>query len=297
MRARLLLLAVFCACISAIRPVPAHAAGQLALTVSPVRIEIDVAPGQEVTRAVEITNASSSTVGLSASAVDFEAAGDSGKPRFVRAGRSEWSMSGWVRSAPNQFTLGAGETRKIEVGMRVPKDAEPGGRYAAVLFSSAPLPGAKTAIVASVGTLVLLRVTGRTTEAGSATLDAPRLVDGPPVNFGVRFANDGNVHVKPAGSVKVSRLWGGPVANLRIGGENVLPHSARAFQASWKDVPAFGAFVAEGALSYGTAGKNAPLGRTIFFVLPWRLLLAGIALFALGILVSLLVRRKPRVQE
>jgi hypothetical protein len=267
------------------------------LSISPVRFELEAERGKELIEEVELTNAGSRQVTVQTSTNDFVAEGDQGKPRFVPGNQYEWSLSNWIEVEPSSFVLEPGEKKKVQVSIRVPVDAEPGGHYAAVLFSSSPSSSTGTAVVTKIGTLFLLSVPGEIVESGSAALTVPRLWEKGPVSFTVMFKNEGNVHVKPVGTVKVSRLWGRQMAEFAAGGENVLPNSSRQFSAEWQDVPSIGIFSARAELSYGKTGHTTLSPAAYFVVLPWKLVLAGLAIFLFGAAFSVLTGKRKSKRE
>ncbi len=270
----------------------------LVLTISPLKFEFQAKRGETVVKEVTLSNSSGSRVSIKSGAKDFVAADEEGKPRFVSEQQSPWSMSRWIRASPARFELQPGERKKVKVIVRVPKDAEPGGHYAAALFSSAPSKGGQTGVVAQLGSLILLRVPGKTVEKGRvASLIAPRLVERGPTDFELKFKNEGNVHIKPKGKLEIRRLRGSEIAALDIGGENVLPKSTRLFAARWKKVPSWGIFMVQGELKYGAKEKIAASPRTILFVMPWRLILFVSAVFLLGLLLGLKTRRRKKTLE
>ncbi len=138
-------------------------------------------------------------------------------------------------------------------------------------------------------------VSGNITEAGKALLSGPRLTERGPIDFSIQFQNEGNVHIKPAGTVIISTFWGMQLAGLTVDGENVLPKSSRLFQVKWPDVPSFGIFTAQGNFRYET-NESASTPKFFFVVLPWKLILAGLAIFLLGLLSTRLLRRKRPVR-
>jgi hypothetical protein len=284
---------VACACLVPHLAANAQAPQQSAyiVTVSPVRLDLSADPGSEVTATVTVLNSSTASITLQSSASDFVAQDDGGKPQFVPADSSEWAMSRWVSAEPRSFTLGPSETASITVRVAVPTNAEPGGHYAAVFFESAPSPSGQTSVVAKVGTLMLLRVSGKIVESGRLALDAPWLIEPGRVGFAARFDNDGNAHVKPAGSIRVTRLWGGTAADLPAGGENALPKSTRTFDVAWRSAP-IGVYVAQATMRYGEGDKAVSSGKRYLVVLPWKTVLGGLAVFALGVGTALVIRRK-----
>jgi hypothetical protein len=273
-------------------PAAADSQGGLTLSVSPVRHELTAKKGQKLEAAMTVTNASSVALTLESSVKDFMADGEDGKPQFVPVESSPWSMSPWVKTKPAKVKLGPGEKQEVKILINVPKKAEPGGHYAAVLFSSVPDVKGQTALVASVGTLLLLDIDGPRVEQGAGELIAGRLHEPGPLDLSVRFENEGNVHVKPSGTIKVKPVVGGDVTEFEVGGENVLPSSARLFSATWEEPPTFGVFFTEASLSYGAGKQSAMTERRLLVVMPWKLVLAGLGLFGLGMLFARVRRRK-----
>lgn len=271
--------------------IAAEGAESYSVTVSPVRLDLSAAPGASVEATIVVSNSSGSAITLSAETVDFVSDDQSGKPTFVPTGASEWSMSPWVKTAPASFSLEPGEDATVTVTIAVPEDGEPGGHYAAVLFSSKPTAGGDTAVVAKVGTLLLLTVDGDINESGAATIAAPWIIAKGPLATTVSFVNNGNVHVAPEGFVIVRGLRGGEVERLAVGGENVLPSSSRTFAAAWKDVPVFGVYRVSAELDYGS-GKSAATDPRTVIVAPWPYILAGLVIFLAGLIPGLLLRRK-----
>lgn len=270
----------------------------LVLTISPLKFELEAKKGETVIKEVTLSNSSGSKVSIKAGAKDFVAAGEEGKPRFVSEEQSPWSMSRWIKARPARFELQPGERRKIRVIIKVPKDAEPGGHYAAALFSSTPSKGGQTGVVARLGSLILLRVPGKIVEKGRITsLIVPRLIERGPIDIRLRFENEGNVHIKPKGKLRIWRLRGRETAALDVGGENVLPKSTRLFETKWKKVPSWGIFMVQGRLKYGAKERFAASSKTILFVMPWRLILFVLTIFLLGLILGLMVRRRKKTLE
>ncbi len=257
-------------------------APEYALTVSPVRIELAASPGEQASTFVSVRNSGALPVTLQGAAADFLAQGEVGEPRFVPAGQSEWSMSRWVSSEPARFTLKPGEGRRVEVKIAVPRDAEPGGHYSAELFSTAPSDTGQTAVVAQVGTLLLLTVDGDVIHGGTAAMTGPRVVQKGPLPLGVRFQNVGTIHVEPKGEVMITRLWGAPVEAVGIEAQNVLPASARLLRATWAG-PGIGAYLVRAEMTFGSPARRIVSPERLVIVFPWGQVLMGIVLLALAI--------------
>jgi hypothetical protein len=134
-----------------------------------------------------------------------------------------------------------------------------------------------------------------------------------PVNFSVRLKNIGNIHTAPRGNIFISRV-GQEAALVEVNLEkgNILPGSERVFETSWEDgfphyIPKtengavvrdeegnttteltwnwadaaklrFGKYTAKLVMVYDNGERDVPLEQEVtFWVLPWRLILGGIA--------------------
>ena len=115
--------------------IPTYAA--INFTVTPIRYEFQIEPGESITATASIRNNGSSTVTLWTTASDFESRDYSWTPKIVR--RSELvfpdqQLSSWITLSDVSITLDAGEKKTIEFTIDVPADATPWWRYGAVLF-------------------------------------------------------------------------------------------------------------------------------------------------------------------
>jgi len=275
---------------------PVGSPGQ-GLEISPPVIELEADPGQTVTAAIRVRNVTRGELIAKGKADDFGAGADEeGKPRLLldETGATRFSLKYWVSGVPD-LRLAPQELKSTTVSIAVPANAEPGGHFGVVRFTAVPpeLEGTGVALSASVGTLILLKVSGQIkdqlslTEFGVTRQGKP----GPwfeygPLDFLVRVKNDGSVHEKPQGSVKITNMFGRQVANLKVNdkGGNVLPDSIRRFELAWSEKRLFGRYTAKLSLTY--AGNKKLDSTLTFWVIPWRLI--GLVLVGLLVLFFLL---------
>lgn len=283
-------------------------AGQ-GLEISPPTVELSVDPGSRHDFKVKVKNITSQTVVVKPSVHDFLARGEDGTPRFLideEVNDNPYSLKDWL-SKTGDLTLSPNQSRKINVSLRVPKDASPGGHYGLVRFN-AVAPGqtkdSNLNLSASIGALVLARVSGDIKpELKLADFYTARgeqrqgFFEFRPIKFVARIENTGNVHLKPQGEIVVKNIFNQTVASLVVNeqGGNVLPSSIRRFEQTLNSKPLFGRYTAE--LTLGD-GNNQTLGeKTSFWVIPYKLVaLALVALLAVILLIrGLLVRYERRV--
>ena len=296
----------------------------LALTVSPVKLEISGDPGEIVKGEILLMNEKEGTKTFYSSFENFEATGETGTPTFIPA---KEGLATWIE-AESQIILESGEQKKVSYEISIPQDADPGGHFAAIFWSASPpqaKEGGNVSIAAKLGVLVLLKVTGEIEEGvGIIEFSAENernFFSSLPVDFYFRFKNSGGDRVKPVGEITIKDAFGKIAAVLPVNESegNVLPQSIRKFEASWEKIQkdkngrldetkiennkngeekgffqelkkewrnfAFGKYTAELNLECGEEKTQASFS---FFIVPWRTLC--LAVFLLIILSLFLIK-------
>jgi hypothetical protein len=269
------------------------------ITVTPVKDEFTVNPGSTVVRTVRVINPISQTITLYPRVMDFTTDNDKGQPVFYtpKDRTSTYALSQWVTFSKPFIRIAPNEEERFEVTITAPVNAEPGGHYGAILFSTEEPKleedVSQVGVVGLVGTLLLATVPGDITEKLLLEdFDAPVFLIRPPANFSVRISNVGNIHSKPVGEIKIRNWSGNVVQTLKVneGNSNVLPESKRRFDNTWQfDWKTIGQFTASLALAYGSPEQQLAASRT-FIVIPLWLIIAIIALIL--IITSLIVSRR-----
>ncbi|MBU1146662.1 DUF916 domain-containing protein [Patescibacteria group bacterium] len=275
-----------------------------AITISPPVIEFDARPGDTIVDVLKLYNETAETQTLTGSVQTFKALNETGAPSFLSPEEAT-DLATWLKLDETAVTLASDERKDILFSINVPKDAEPGGHFAGVLWTpsaNSTLEGSGVGITVKTGTLVLVRVAGDVNETGRlASFTADRAsYNYLPVNFSVRFENLGNVHLKPVGVVEIKNLLGRKVTTLPINGDlaNVLPESIRKFDATWQKTEvtlgasewqrerenfAWGKYTATLLLDYGVDGQETS-ASLVFWVFPWRVTLFYLAIALIIIL-------------
>jgi hypothetical protein len=269
------------------------------LQISPALVELNATPGKTYTVTLHVTNVTASDLAYGTSADDFNAADETGTPHILLDSTlpSTVSIRSWIASiAP--FTLRAGKSQVITAQITVPTNAEPGGHYGVLRFSgSAPeLKDTGVGLSASAGVLMLIRVDGAITEKASLASffsetngTQSSFFESGPLTFVTRIKNDGNIHVKPIGSIELRDAFGGLVTTMPVNADksNVLPSSTRRFEAQYNNTWMFGLYTANLTLGYGTTGQ-AITSTISFWVIPYKLIL--ICLLVLATVIFILAR-------
>lgn len=266
-----------------IKSVFAQGAG---VKLSPVIMEEVVEPGQSIVREILIRNVLNESRMLYGEARDFVADGESGKPLFTDTNL----FSSWIDITSSGIEFGPREEKSISFRVTIPKEAGPGGYYAAVLFSTKPgkanidseEKGAAMTTSQQVGCLLLFRVKGEIFEEATIrefTTDKGLYSTPFKVDFDIRIENTGNVHVRPLGSINITNMFGKEVEKITFNepGSNILPSSIRSFENDWSGKFGFGKYKASLGLIYGTAvsqggqGNQSSVSEVEFWIIPWKI--------------------------
>ncbi len=285
-------------------------AGQ-GLEISPPVIELSANPGQTLTTNIRVRNVTKGELIAKGMADDFGAGSDeSGQPKLLldETGATRYSLKFWVQGVPD-LRLAPGELKTNTIKIVVPANAEPGGHFGVVRFTAVPpnLEGTGVALSASIGALILLKVSGTITEkvslaefSTSQTIQKGKdlvtkkgsFFEHGPVDFLVRVRNEGSVHEKVKGTIDVMSWTGKKVASVAVNdkGGNVLPDSVRRFEQRLENKQLFGYYTAKLELNYSN-GKTLT-GKIGFWVIPWKLILLGlVGLIVLWFILKIALRR------
>lgn len=286
-----------------------------AYIVDPNRQELSSDPGTAVSGQFNVINTSDQSQTFYVSVENFEAADETGNPKFVP---TQEGLAIWT-TVPASVTAAAHATATIPFKIAVPKDADPGG-YSAAIFAATQAPTTaqdNVSVGSRVGMLLLFDVNGNVTEGISilnfGTQGLHRFYSGLPIDFYYRFQNSGNDRIKPLGDVIIKNMLGQTTKILnanRVDG-NVLPQSIRRFETPWirdggfvnempMDLPtnpphlsffgnakeeltnfAFGVYTAHLNLAYGNTVQKSATATYTFFVIPWQLIIIVLVILIL----------------
>ena len=282
-----------------------------AMTITPVRYEIQGNPGDTLTKEMTIINDGSTTVKYYSSFANFEAQGETGSASFVTP---KDDIGTWMMT-DESVTLAPGEQKTVAFIVKIPKDAEPGGHFGVIFWGTAPENSngdKQVSVTAKTGLLVLLSVSGDVKQGGGLlsynTLDNKFWYNSLPVSFVYRFQNSGGDRLKPLGLIKIKSfgLLTTNKLNANEANGNILPNSTRKFNVDWvkykhpKDYVAptgvvkkffdtalyqwrnfaVGLFSANLNLTYGLDSQIVNK-KVFFFVFPWQMLICLIIIITI----------------
>lgn len=251
--------------------------------VGPGRTEVRVNPGETVTRYITVANRIAAGRAFSFSVEDMSGTAD-GSESIVLLGdqNGPYSLRDYISFPTESVTLDLNTRATIPVTISMPPDAEPGGYYGAVLvstFEASPEGsggGARSPMIARVGTLFFITVPGETDIEGelidvSTTNDQVWYQSGP-VDFNILFENRGSIHLNPYGEVRVTNLLGDEIGFVKLDPWFVLPKSLRVREVTWDREFLLGRYNFTVQINRGY-DDVVDVESFVIWVLPWKIVL------------------------
>lgn len=282
----------------AIVPPKVFAQDSAGVTIIPPKLELFANPGDTINESIRITNLSDVPQTYSIVVEDFRSTGEEGQVVLEETGMESYSLRSWIKPSAPAIVVQPNAEIVYPFSIIIPRDAEPGGHYASILFqigSDANTPGV-TSVKSRVGALILLRTSGNVVEdAVIESFDAPGFSQKGPVEFSLRVKNNGTTHIRPNGTIIVTNLFGKKVAEVPLSGLNVFPGAIRKMDTKWEKENLFGIYTATLVATYGQ--QNLPMtAATKFTVASYTgIAIMLIGIFAAYILIVSLTKGKGRI--
>ncbi|MDF2460668.1 MAG: exported protein of unknown function [Candidatus Saccharibacteria bacterium] len=279
---------------------PATAATVSSFQVSPPTSNYASDPGGTTKGTIKVTNLTDAPIAIRVTKENFVAKGEEGQIELVNDANPLYSLAPWFNVSLPEFNIPAKKTQEVGYTVGIPVNAEPGGRYGAIVFSTVPpkLPAGQSgaAVQQRIASIVFQRING----AANEELKVESFATGNsnyekgPVKFITRLKNTGNVHEKATGKIVIKNILGMKVDEIKLAEHFVIPGAIRKLQNDWpegKKKPfMFGYYTADLDATY--AGGKSLKASTSFTVIPWKTV--ALALIILLILVIFFWRTRKR---
>jgi hypothetical protein len=231
------------------------------VTVSPVFFDLSVNPGGTINDRIRVRN--NTTSPLTVNIEVRRLTGDEQGELTFNEDNNDGSLN-WLNFSENTLTLTPLEFTNIPFSITVPEDAAYGYYYTVNLTQkgvSQETTG--TAISGAVAVPILLNVRkdGAQAKLDINTFDVESYINETlPVNFDVKLANTGNVHVRPRGNIFISGMGKDNITVIDInpGSGAIIPNTTRLFKSEWND-----GFIVKEAVMEDGAPKLDKNGKTV----------------------------------
>jgi hypothetical protein len=239
--------------------------GRLDITVSPPVIELTAKPGEKVQEKFRVRNNLDTSIDLQLSVRRLTSDPTDGNP--IPEGTPTGEELKWVSFDKSEFTARPSEWQDITFTIDIPSSAAYGYYY---VFRITPKEDSEFESTGSrikgevlIVTLLNVKKDGATSKTELVSFKPKNgISEFLPVDFSVKLANKGNVHVKPRGNIFITRGGGKEIGILEVnpGVGSILPGGTREFDSSWTD----GFIVKEPVIEDGEVkldGKGNPVTK------------------------------------
>lgn len=268
--------------------------------VGPAKTDIVVAPGENKSFYLTVTNRLGVAKEFTVSFEDIAGSNDPAKGvTLLGADTGPYSLRDFVSLPVEKIVLEHGEQARIPVRISLPESAGPNGRYGSVVVSIVSEKAAdadvapRSAVVSRIGSLVLVSTPGEKELSSSlehfGTVGDKVWFARGPIELAVLYKNSGNTHVTPYGEIRIYNMLNQEVGAADIEPWYVLPQSSRLREITWNKSPLLGRYTA--VLTLYDGYTDVPVSATtVFYVVNWWSVgvVIGVALLA----VFLFGRRK-----
>ena len=279
------------------------------IKISPVRTDVQIAPGASKVVQVTITNLTGSSVKVSAIENDFIAGDENGTPALILDADKFAPTHSLKRfmTPIKDVVVPSQDSVTVDVTITVPKSAQAGGYFGAVRFAPvSPDGSSQVNLSPNAASLILLTVPGPTTEKLNLTnfeIQQKGAMGGffntsDDITTYIRFENKGNIQEGPFGKITVKNF--GKVVyeadfNVNQPRDQILPDAARRWTVPLKDLGAFGNYTVSATLTYGQKNQTVEVERTFWVIPLWAIFAAiGLVIFIIALIVFLVILGKKR---
>ncbi len=232
------------------------------ISVSPTLYELQIPRGQSFTDAIRVMNVGKAEITIKVYLSDFDFQVN-GNIRFPDAGTDKYSLADYLRLNPTTVDLEPGEEKIVRFTVTMPQDLE--GDYQGILFFqtqpkgiNSPASGKQIMLSTRIGAGIYAaakNTVNYSSEIPGLFLKQVQAPDNSSFHYALIYHNNGNIHLRPAGKVKILDAAGKEVASAPVNENNtsVLRDSVRIFEGDFKNCPVFpnGSYKIVAEVDYG----------------------------------------------
>lgn len=296
--------------VSLIRPTSAvFAQVATSLTVAPARQQQELKPGESTNIILKLMNTGSSPVVGSLSVANFIVTTADGKPQFLEdklALPSKYAAATWFRLPYDRLAVPAYGKVEMQIKITAPKNALPGGHYAAIIFepvadvsvASVSDKAGQSSISPRIAGLVYIVIPGDYKEtANLVQFSAPNFSQSGPIDIIAAIKNTSPTHIRPTGTITITNMLGDVTTVLPLEEVNIFPDASKLYKNTIPTKWLVGRYRADLSAAYGAQGK-ALTGTIFFTVFPVMLsIYLLILVLAIAFVIKYAIKRNRKHQQ
>ena len=279
-------------------PKVALAQTRIPLVVAPARQTVAIDSGKTENLQIKFFNESTTPVAGNLKAVDFIVTGNDGSPILL-----EDQINDWVKLPYDKASIASGDVLRVNFKVNVPKDAQPGGRYVAIIFeqtgqiSQSSADESVSLISPRIVGLLSIRVNGPVIESSFVNVfKTPKFLEFGKIPVYFEILNKGGYHINPKGQVTLTNWLGKEIERVTLEDKNIFPDAKRLYETKLGQTWMFGKYKVGLTANYGDTGKTL-LAESYIWVMPVTVIVTIIFFILILILLAYLITRKVKAKQ
>lgn len=204
-------------------------APQIGMSISPPTFEITGTKGSTLDEVIKFENPNNFPLAIVTSVKNFTAQGEEGAVDLT-TNNTPFSLASWISVSPTSVEIPARSSYNFNYTIIIPENAEPGGHFGSIVFSTKPSSTSKSGAVVTqeLGDLILLKIPGATNISWTiASFKSEKNIywDNP-LKLILRIKDTGDVHIQPTGRIELTNIFG-QITIESIPSLDVLPSAIR----------------------------------------------------------------------
>jgi hypothetical protein len=296
-------------------PATPNAGSASGLSISPLRQELTLKPGQADKIDITLKNITGGPINAKVAVRDFESDNVTGNPKVITDPnfKSPASIRNFLVGL-GDLPLAIGEQKTFSIPVQTPGNATPGAYYGLIEYQAVPSDTGtqagnnKVALSAAVSQLVFITVPGNITERmqinaihiyrDKAGANEGLFFTSIPQMAGIELRNLGNGFARPFGHIALQNSEGKEIYSYELNGGItrglVLPNSTRIFKDPIKNITRPGRYTIVANISYGSGSAILTGKKTFWYIPKWVIVVLVVILLLLAGAVYLARRRYKR---
>jgi len=288
---------------------PAGRQDAVQINIAPARQELVADPGETTAVNVRLYNPTSNPITGNLGVVDFIVERDDGVPTFLEQNEvsPRFAAAAWVNLPYDKVIIPSKESVTIQAKINIPQAANAGGRYFAIYFehgrTSPDLSDQEdkdVAVTHRIVSLTYLTITGPVDESALLKeLKAPAFLEYGPITATSEITNQGDLHIRPQGTITLTNMFGKIVDQQSLEGKNVFPDASRIYEniLAQNQRWLIGKYRIDLSATYGDGGQVIK-GTVFTWVFPWKLVtMIILAIVIISLLIVITIRSFRKKEE
>lgn len=274
-----------------------YAQARIPLVVAPARQTVALDAGKSESLQIKFFNESISPISGNLKVVDFIVTESNGAPVLL-----ENQPNDWIKLPYDKAVIPSGDVLKVNFKVEVPKNATPGGRYAAIIFETVGQlqsgeSESSSAVSSRIVGLVSIRVNGPVVESAFVNIfRLPKFLEFGKIPVYFEILNKGGYHINPKGQVTLTNWMGKEIEKVTIEDINIFPNAKRIYETKLGETWMFGKYKVNLVASYGDQGKTV-LAENFVWVIPVTVIVIIIFSILIAILTAYLISKSFRAKQ